>query len=175
MHINDDLLDLINPKKDSRFSSNLFKWLKKHKSQNIGVAFQRTSVLDDSVVEYDAGKNQMSQLILFYGDLDDGYAHGARLSEIVCNGTRAKSFAYNVAIFDLVNVDEFFTREDGWFDQYEVKGKCWLDPEHLVYFERWVNMESARHCDYCGHKQIRHIEMVPKERWIDATELEKIA
>lgn len=151
-------LDSINPKhQGDQFSENLYKWLNKHKNTPLFVAFSEVSDLNGKPVYYAPSKTQCNQIYIGYGDMNDGWVHGTKLSAIICEGTKAKSWANPPRLN--------FTPLQNWFDEYQAKGKCHIDPDHLFYHERWHTKEESRQCEWCGTKEQRITRMVPSYRW----------
>ena len=147
---------------EDKYSLNLWRWARKalrgHRCSLV-VAFATRD--GDEIKEYDPTKTQASRLYIGYGNIDDGWLHGSRLSEILCNGIKAAGFAYPPKMRFVIVPD--------WWERYEAGGKCFIDPEHWLYgHERWKENPDGkeRTCIWCGdHKQHLHTEMVPKTEW----------
>lgn len=141
-----------------KFSENFEKWIRKHKtSGRMIVAFSRYSLLDGSDLEYDSNKTQASNILIGFGAISDGYLHGSRLSEIICSGARAKFWAFGPQY----KLEKLY----GWLEHYNNHGVCQIDPEHILYSNWVMDSDDERHCEYCGHKQIRKTVMLPKHSW----------
>jgi len=137
-----------------KFSQNLYNWCCRYATSDIFVAFSQENNLI-----YSPDKTLASKTYIGFNNIDHGYLHGSRLSEILCNGANAKVWAYPPAM-------NFQVIED-WFDHYIAKGKCHIDPEHTLYqnHERWEISHAVRTCVWCGHEQYKYITMVPMEFW----------
>lgn len=138
-----------------RFSENLWKWVRKYRDRPLFVAFS-----EKDGRTYDEAKTLASRLYIGFHRLDDGWLHGSRLIEILCNGAAAESWAYQPAMQ--------FREIPGWWDKYIEHGKCFIDPEHYLYLDnaRWIVEGDVRTCIWCGkYQQREHIEMVPQREW----------
>lgn len=160
-----ELLPLIRSKgKDDKYSENLAKWVSKHKDWPMIVAFLGFCGITGETLEYDPAKSLPRQILIGIGDMDDGWIHGRRLSEIT-GGIRGvfsgEKYAYSHQFKPLHLPD--------WWQKYIEGGKCFIDPEHYLYGgKRWQMSDDGktRDCVWCGnHRQEKHIEMVPKEHW----------
>lgn len=138
------------------FSENLWKWVRKHKDHPLFVAFS-----EKDGESYDEAKTCASRLYVGFHHLDgDGWLNGARLSEILCYGTKASEWAYPPGMK--------FTEIADWWEKYMERGKCFIDPEHTLYLdkERWMEEGNIRTCVWCGiFQQQEHVEMVPRKDW----------
>lgn len=153
-----ELLPLIkaNSKAD-RFSENLMKWVRKYKDRPMFIA-----LATDGKHYFDAEKTQASLLYVGWHSLDEGELMGSRLSEILCNGAKTSTWAFQRRMK--------FVEVPFWWEHYIQFGKCAIDPEHWLYAdrERWEVTEDgkSRRCIWCGsHEQYLHTEMVPKTEW----------
>jgi hypothetical protein len=138
-----------------RLSENLMKFVRKNRGIRLFVAFAT-----EGKETYDASKTQASRLYIGFWEMDDGWLHGARLSEILCEGARASTWAYPPKMR--------FIEVSGWFDRYAEGGKCVVDPEHRLYHdrERWQEDGDIRRCLWCGdHQQVKHRYQVEREEW----------
>ena len=140
-------------------SENFKRWTKKHaKRSPIFAVLSSVSMLDGSDVSYNPDKTMASNIIIGLGEMDDGYVHGSRLSEIICNGIKAKTWAfgprYKMSVID------------GWVEGYIAGGVCFIDPEHVLYSNWDQPSENERACKYCGYEQIRKTEMIPTYSWV---------
>ncbi len=158
-----ELIKLIKPESDKeKYSQNLFRWLRKNRNVPVFAAFSPLSFVDENMTtERDTSKTQCSHIYIGVGDLDQGWLHGARLSEIITNGTKAQSWAHPP--------NRKFVILKDWFEQYIKQGKCFIDPEHIFYHERWDEVDTERSCKWCDRKEAKYIEMVPKESWVLVT------
>jgi len=160
-----ELLPLIRSKgKDDKYSENLCKWVKKWAKQRgnreLTAAFLHWSSLDGSHVDMIHGTTQMQQFLLGYYD-DDGWFYGARLSSIV--GGAAEVYAFPLSFKTTPLPD--------WFDGYVAGGKCFIDPEHRYYCERWQVAKNGktRVCEWCGgvtQRKTIHRKVVKETRWV---------
>lgn len=160
-----DLLPLIKAdSKTERFSENLMKWVRKHRNVPLFVAYSLVSLDGVPLPEFSFDKTCTSNLYIGLGDLDQGYLHGARLSQIISNGVNAEEFAYTPKMKFQIIPD--------WWERYIECAKCCIDPEHRLYGdrERWQVSDDGkqRTCLWCGnHRQYEHTEMVPRKEWRD--------
>ncbi len=158
-----ELLPLIKSKsKGDKFSEYLVKFLKTRRDWPIFAAFSQWNEIDGEDIQYSPDKTQTRNIIIGYGDMDDGWVHGARLSSIIGGRAGKEQFAYSPAFKCILLPD--------WFDRYIEGGKCCIDPEHRLYAdsERWeVSPDGKdRRCIWCGnHEQYLHTEMVPRQSW----------
>lgn len=141
-----------------KYSDNFNRWRRKHeKRSSLFVAFSKCSLLDNSKIEYCQTKTQVQNLIIGFGEIDGGYVHGSRLSEIICNGSKAGVWAY-CPEYNFIVIDD-------WLDLYEEKGICHIDPEHFLYSNWEMISDNERVCVHCDHIQHRKTEMVPRYSW----------
>jgi hypothetical protein len=144
-----------------KFSENLMKWVRKHRNSPLFVAYSSISCIDGKrLPDFGFDKTCAGNLYIGFGDIDDGWLHGARLSEIICNGTKAKEWAYPPRMN--------FQKVDGWWERYMVSGKCTIDPEHTLYHdcERWQEDGDTRLCLWCGgHRQVKRRYQMEREEW----------
>jgi len=148
---------------EDRYSLNLWRWARKAlRNERIGIA---VAFATQGGKEYDPAKTQASSLYIGYcdyrGGFDDGWLHGSRLTEVLCNGVKAAAFAFPPRMGFVIVPD--------WWERYMAGGKCFIDPEHWLYgHERWKESPDGkeRTCIWCGdHKQHLHTEMVSKTEW----------
>lgn len=138
----------INPKLGTKYSPNLFKWLKKRGKEHR----QWTSRVYTDKHGY-----------LMIGYPDDSFFIGSNLITVLCNGSNAESFA----ICRIMPVKEV----DGFWDRYIEVGRCAIDPKHDMVFqnddERWETTGDSRVCRWCGEKQVRKSwkEVVTHYKW----------
>lgn len=142
--------------REDRFSLNLLKWVKARKDRNLIVA-----IATEGQRAYDATKTQTAYLYIGYS-FEDGFFMGSRLGEILCNGARTGTWAFQPSMKFVLVPD--------WWQGYIAGGKCFIDPEHYLYGgkERWQLSEDGmyRHCIWCdGYEEYKHTEMVPQESW----------
>ena len=159
-----ELIPLIKSKsKGDKYSECLVKFLKTIRDWPIFAAFSQWNEIDGEDIQFSPEKTQTRNIIIGYGDMDDGWVHGARLSSIIGGRASKERFAYSPAFKCILLPD--------WFKRYIEGGKCCIDPEHRLYAdsERWeVSADGKeRQCIWCGnHAQYLHTEMVPRQRWI---------
>ena len=157
-----ELLPLIKSKgKDDKFSEYLVKFLKTKRDWPVFVAFSQWDEINGENIQYSPDKTQPRNIIIGYGDMDDGWVHGARLSSIVGGRGNSEQFAYSPAFKCVLLPD--------WFGRYVEGGKCCIDPEHRLYSDgRWeLSVDGKeRKCVWCGnHTQYLYTEMVPRHNW----------
>jgi len=160
-----ELYKLIKPEVgvNGKYSHNLAKWVKGKKDWPIHAVFSKFNFIDGSIIEYDHTKTQTGNIIICAGEPKKGWAHGRRLSSILCGerGVFSESYAFQPS-FIIVPLP------DNWWDSYIIFGKCFIDPEHKMYgHERWGLSDDAteRTCLWCGHTQYKHTEMIPRSYW----------
>lgn len=138
----------VDPRNGAKYSPNLHRWLtmrsKKHHAWTSRVYRDNYGVL-------------------LIGRLDDGYLIGTRLYDVLCNGTKAGSWA--IADRGFVEVVDFWPR-------YVAEGRCAIDPEHERFFvgddTRWTQDGDTRACLWCGKAQqvlTRWTETVERQEW----------
>jgi len=150
-----------------RFSLNLWRWVRKAcRGNSKGQLHLFVAIATKDAGSFDPTRTQASSLYIGLGNLDEGWLHGSRLSEILCTGVKASGYAYPPRMKFEIIAD--------WWERYIVGGKCFIDPAHTLYFDRERWQESAdgkeRTCLWCGkHKQHLHAEMVEKTDWRNPT------
>ena len=121
-------LHKINPRKDARYSSNLYRWL----------GGRRGKVMGFWHVYKIAGKP-------FIGSLDrHGGFVGSRLTRVLCEGGHA-DIVVEAGVLPSQEVKTFWAR-------YLRLGKCVLDPKHVDYHSGRYDYdakESRRTCRFC--------------------------
>lgn len=154
-----ELLPLIKAKgRSDRYSENMMKWVKRwgrdRPTSELNAVFLHWNNIDGSHVDMVEGTTQAHQILI--GNISgEGWFSGARLSCILGQGTRAEIYAFGR------NFDK--TVLPNWFEGYISGGKCFIDPEHRLYYdkERWQVSEDGkiRHCLWCGevtqHKRVK--------------------
>lgn len=151
MKQNDLDLTEIHPSNGGKYSPNLHKFLS---SRNHRIARTYAHVYRDK------------DGVLWLGYLDEGFLMGARLMQVLCNGSKTPTFAFG-NLGPLVEVEGFWPR-------YVEQGRCAIDTEHQMYFvgddTRWAGDEEQRTCLWCGcshqHRE-RWIEPVQRDRWVE--------
>jgi hypothetical protein len=92
----------VNPRKDAKFSPNLFNFLTYHRGKSFIHVYQ-----DKKTNRY------------YIGVVDDGWFHGSQLMTVFCNGAQAEAFAY------MPKDCEEFTDVTEWFwNKYFEVGKA---------------------------------------------------
>lgn len=142
----------IHPLKGAKFSPNLFKFL----------ASRRQKVLARYARVY-----RDREGVLWLGYLDDYFLIGARLMQVLCNGSKAETFAF-------ANLGPL-SEVDGFWALYQEHGRCAIDPDHQMFFigddTRWSISGERRSCLWCGNahqSRERWVEKVPRSRWVPA-------
>lgn len=152
-----ELLPLIKASsKADRFSENLMKWVRKYQDRQLIVA-----IATEGERKFDPSLTQSGYLYIGYTPLEYDWLMGSRLSEILCNGSKASTWAFRGLKF--VEVSD-------WWQRYIEGGKCFIDPEHGLYSdrERWDVAEDgkSRRCLWCeNHEQYLHTELIEKTSW----------
>jgi len=149
-------LDLatIHPKKDEKFSPNLYRNL----SRNAGIArFGR--VYRD--------KNNT----LWLGYIDGNDFIGTKLMACLCD-SKCQTFCYN--LHD-IEIGTPLKEIKGFWKKYQKVGRCAIDPKHQISFqgERWETTgktKKTRSCKWCGNctqKQKTFVVRETKTRWVN--------
>lgn len=143
----------IHPKRDAKYSPNLYAFL----------AAPHRQPLLSRIGVYRAADGT---LWIGYQDAADGrYFIGARLISVLCDG--ASTFhAAHTGLGPLERLDDFWPR-------YAAVGRCAVDPAHEQHFigddSRWNVTGEYRSCRWCGQgaQRLRHwVEQVPRSAWI---------
>lgn len=156
-----DLLPLIHPAINPKFSPNLHAWIRKQ-WKNTEPPIVVTNPVDG--IRYVG--------IMF----DDGWLHGSRINAVLCSGAKEKTWAIAPGHSMLANgIDHTF------WDRYILDGRCAIDPEHQQVFigdeTRWLvvpakgNQPERRECQWCGHHvqvKLDWTETVHKSEWVAA-------
>lgn len=147
-----------------KYSLNLHMWLRKQHEHYLGAFFSPWSSVDGSMDYSEKAKRSPSHIYIGWLD-EDGYLMGSMLAQIICNGTKAQTWAFapKLAFEELPN----------FWEEYDSLGKCSFDPDHCLYFnrERYVETgDGKRVCLWCGRKEILHVfeEVVTREKWLAA-------
>jgi len=145
----------IDPKNGDKYSPNLHAWVKRSR---YGLP--------------DVFRNHEGALYIGVKDTntEDGeWFTGAQLNSVLCNGLRTASYAYPP------NQAEKLTLVEGFWEDYTERGRCAIDPTHLVWFlgYRWTVDGDKRTCNWCGCTQIqRHwTERVERHDWFDSDDV----
>ena len=141
-------LKAIDPRRSSKYSPNLFKYLRRDRDWNLKVF--------------------SSQGNLYLGYIYDGEFNGTHLHTVLSYGLKAERFCY----FGRTDFEEV---PDFW-EKYIAIGRCAIDPEHAICFAdvgpmRFVEDGDMRTCQWCG--VVQHLrrwqEVVDREAWEMAT------
>ena len=148
----DNGLDLreIDPKKSTKYSPNIYRWLtmrnKKYRAKT------------SRVYRGEDGE-------IFVGMIDDGLLIGSRLSAVLFYGPKAQSFCF-IGPGRIEEVADFWQR-------YIADGRCAIDTEHRRHFigdeSRWLQDGDTRSCQWCGkaHQVLkRWTETVDCSKWV---------
>lgn len=145
-------LSAIDPRNGAKYSPNLYGFLSSRKNRIIAKCAR---VYADT------------EGVLWVGYQDDDYLIGARLMHVLCEGSRARVFAY-------AHIGALSELEDFWM-RYVADGRCAIDPDHKTYFigdeTRWSGGGTERCCIWCGkarQRLERWVERVERERWVTA-------
>ena len=129
-----------------KYSRNFWRWMKKNKAHHATVMFSRWNLIDGALdIERDESKTQMGNIIIlpYISYSKEQSVTGTKLVQILTHGAKATVWAYPP------NKEEYQPL-DSWMDSYIKHGKCWLDPEHSFYDERWNVQGNHRECKWCG-------------------------
>ncbi len=148
-------LEKINPKNGSKFSPNLFKFIKSKKSRGL----------------YRVYKDAKGTLYIGHIDNDFGdgpWFTGAMLITVLCLGFSSTTYAKAVRENELVEVV-------GFWDDYYKNGRCAIDTDHTGSFmgddDRWNQSGDKRECTWCGNfSQVlrRWTVQVEKSEWVSS-------
>lgn len=121
----------IAPKNHVKYSKNLFTWIRKNIKDHLF-----PEVFADDVGTFWIG--------FLY---EDGWFHGVRIFEVLCEGNSAKVFAYAKNQLNL-------TKDDSFWQRYQEIGRCAIDTKHQCWFiddnTRWEYKGDERYCKWCG-------------------------
>lgn len=102
-------------------------------------------------------------------DDEDRWFSGCRISRPLCDGSKARIYAYQPSHSDGLRVDADF------WDRYVLIGRCAIDELHRQSYigddTRWATNGYERDCLWCGsHKQRlrKWTEAINVERWESA-------
>jgi hypothetical protein len=134
-------LNAISPKRGSKYSPNLHKWL-----SGKSAGFRKlVQVFRDE------------QGILYIGFKDDLFFNGSKLIGVLCNGNKEPSWAHQ-------GPDTFTLVPDFW-ERYTAVGRCAIDDTHTMTFQndddRWKVKGDERCCTWCN--QARQLKIVKTE------------
>ncbi len=141
-------IKVIAPRRGIKYSPNLYKWLTDPR---------RPYRASESFVFEDSNGLQ------WIGRLEDRAIIGERLIAVLCQGRSAIS-KFWMGVEGLVEVK-------GFWEQYVQKGRCAIDPQHLMHFAgdetRWQQEGDSRLCLWCGQRQelARWTETVERQEW----------
>ena len=150
-------LSAIDPKRHSRYSPNLFKWLSNPDRKN-SYLFHEIKVYRDS------------ENILWIGWFDlsvrDNYNFlSVRLISVLCDSKENWGWRNR----------ENMTEIEGFWQQYEAIGRCAIDPDHNMFFvgdeHRWRQEGDTRYCQWCSRVTQRlhtWTETVERQAWRNA-------
>jgi len=142
-------IEAISPAMGSKYSPNLYDWLRMRGNRHIARAGHVYSGPDD---------------ILWLGVPENGYFTGSRLIEILCRGPQAHIACW-VGLKDLQLVGDFWPA-------YMRDGRCAVDPSHSMGFlgddTRWATSGETRECVWCGkarQRLTRWTETIDRVGW----------
>lgn len=147
-------LNEINPRNGSKYSPNLYKFLKKNKGRSFKVFEDKEGYL--WIGDYEEG----------FGN-PKGYFVGHRLIRVLCEGSKVIPFAWIAkSLGELKELRHFW-------DDYKIIGRCAIDLDHSMWFQGDENRFSksefgeSRSCDWCGQKQkrVETSHKIIKTRW----------
>ncbi len=128
-------LGLINPKRGDKYSPNLFRFLKKHRS-----LAQYGWVWKDP------------EGMRWLGYIHDGDFIGCRLMSALCGWGDVACYPQVQFVASLDVVKDFWP-------QYVAIGRCAIDPAHTEAFlsaeNRFADRGDTRTCNWCGTQQYR--------------------
>lgn len=150
-----ELLAQIDPKNGPKYSPNLHAWLKKNFS---------TSTAPLVISKPDSfGARRVGIM------RSTNWLSGAQLHNVLCNGTKSTVWAIS---FDHRNL---FENDPDFWPAYIRDGRCAIDPEHGVPFDRdetrWKTHGNVRECQWCGHHvqvKLEWTETIHKSEWVAA-------
>jgi hypothetical protein len=148
-------ISLIAPQRGSKYSPNLYDFLKAKKS-----TASMARVYSDK---------EGTLWIGFFDDTDSFI--GQRLSQVLSYGKKSNLGSYSHIGGHNAFVDEL-TEQVNFWDEYVADGRCALDREHDMPFigsdTRWSISGETRHCKWCNKASQRlrsWTETVTRQRW----------
>lgn len=146
-------VERINPALGKKYSPNLYEFLTARKnSSQLRLA---RIFIDTDGTEYLGFMDDTNCLI------------GARLTQVLCYGTKAQVLSY-------CNTGDLRERV-GFWDEYIADGRCAIDREHKMPFigaeTRWRVVGEQRHCQWCNKATQtlqRTVKQVTVESWTTA-------
>jgi hypothetical protein len=151
-----ELLPLIDPKLNPKYSPNLYKWIRKNWSK-----------VAQPVIVTNPGNYGARCIGLLH---DDGWMSASVLMAALCNGAKEDTMALHPGHSSIkAGVDDTF------WDRYIRDGRCAIDADHQTYFigdeTRWKVTGKVRECLWCGHHvqvQLDWTEVVNHSAWVPA-------
>jgi hypothetical protein len=130
MKITQKFLDKINPRIHTKYSQNLYRWLKEFENKNLDIKVFKTKEND-----------------LLIGEMiDKNWLHGTLITQVLCIGKTTQRYASNQQ--NITEIKNFWT-------QYLKIGRCAIDTEHTTAFNgeehRWETKETRRYCVWCNN------------------------
>lgn len=139
-------IEQISPSKGSKFSPNLYLWLKKQRTSWAYRVYRDTNNT------------------LWVGILDGRELIGSRLIGVLCNGIKEGTAAWQN--IHAVEVPYFWAN-------YASNGRCAIDIEHSMYFindeSRWQVNGDQRDCQWClkaSQRLVRRSKVVETQEWV---------
>lgn len=152
----------IDPKKHSKYSLNLYKFLKRRARElpNLELSQVFPDIFQDNETK-----------LLWIGWLEERqWFHGCRLNGVLCNH-KTQTFAFYVP----QHFKHGLTKLPGFWDEYRQIGRCAIDSDHEIAFvgeeTRWKTEGDKRECLWCGNfTQILVIQhkVIERRRWVKA-------
>lgn len=156
----------IDPHRSPAFSPNLHAWMrsKAHFYREGGVAESVFRVKPDTQAAVQFGAGTLFIGYPMNGHPGDTDFSGARLMQVLCNGTKAGRWCFAGIAPDLEEVE-------GVWGRYLHVGRCAIDPGHHEHFsggERYRFEGALRTCLWCGatHTRVLTPRTVMDESWV---------
>jgi hypothetical protein len=133
-----------------KFSFNLAVWVREHKNLTPRFYYAPQCFEKGRPAQY--SEEITCPSLILVGLADDGWCHGSRLSSVLCNGRKEETCAFPP------NQGPFLDITEQLLARYLRHGKCALDPEHTLYWERgrYTEDRASRVCNWCGRVEHRH-------------------
>lgn len=150
--------ELVSPDRDSKYSLNLYRYLRRAKSD----------------LQFVKAFRQVESGELWLGFLFDGDFIGNRMMRILCDSRTA---AYSFSMRDVGTLDEV----PEFWTAYLRDGRCAIDPEHRMGFigdtQRWTIQGSRRRCNWCGNAEQQRVtwtetKVIEHESWVPVAVIE---
>jgi hypothetical protein len=153
--ISKEYLKQINPNKkiyEAKYSEGTYKFLTKYKNKDIRIYWNKRSMVDGSLVEFNPLDVYSTHVYFMYEQ--NGDLFGTTWTNIMWN-------KYRVMDYSCWNRNEFEDITDIFLNTYLKIGRCMFDSEHINFMlgqnhsyvskeERFEIVDDKRKCKWCG-------------------------